>query len=214
MKLGIDTFERRLAKNPTPPLETIQRLLEAQKRQLRRLPHRVEDMRDTTRLSLHDLPLRPTRADLTELAQAALEQFRATLELEGCEIRTDFGPELPGQWDPLRVVQGLSHLLANASRYAKGKPVHLTTQRSEDGRFAQGIVADDGDGIAPIDHERIFERFERASQRAPTQGLGLFIARQIAEAHGGSLRVESQPGQGARFVLSLPRTVDTRAGVG
>jgi signal transduction histidine kinase len=67
-------------------------------------------------------------------------------------------------------------------------------------------VRDQGRGIAPADQERIFEQFERSESAAqvPGLGLGLYIARQIAEAHGGRLEVRSVPGEGAEFTLHLP----------
>ena len=68
-------------------------------------------------------------------------------------------------------------------------------------------VQDEGYGITPKDRERIFQRFQRAESTRHIQGLGLglWISRQIAESHGGSLRVESEPGQGSTFILELPR---------
>ena len=74
----------------------------------------------------------------------------------------------------------------------------------EDG-IAAIIVADQGKGIAPADHERIFEKFERVDPREPGgSGLGLYIARRLARAMGGDVTVDSAPGQGARFVFTLP----------
>jgi len=70
-------------------------------------------------------------------------------------------------------------------------------------------VADQGPGIAPEDQQRVFEQFERlpTAQSSPGMGLGLFISRYFVEAHGGSLTVKSQPGEGARFEVRLPTAV-------
>ena len=67
------------------------------------------------------------------------------------------------------------------------------------------IVADQGKGIAAADQQRIFDKFERVDPREPGgSGLGLYIARRLARARGGDVTVDSAPGQGARFVFTLP----------
>ncbi len=70
--------------------------------------------------------------------------------------------------------------------------------------MAAVVVADQGRGIAAEDQPRIFEKFERLSASEPGTGLGLYIARRLARAMGGDIDVDSAPGQGARFVLTLP----------
>jgi signal transduction histidine kinase len=98
--------------------------------------------------------------------------------------------------------------LSNAIKYGRGKPVtvHLGIDRQPSGSRATITVSDEGIGIAAEDHARIFERFERAVSRTHYAGLGLglWISRQIAEALGGTLTLESDLGKGARFTLSLP----------
>jgi signal transduction histidine kinase len=112
--------------------------------------------------------------------------------------------ERVGSWDRFRVEQVLTNLLTNAARYGDGKPVEITVRR--DGERAEVRVLDHGPGIAEADQERIFQRFERATSASEVSGLGLglYIARQIVEMHGGSLRVESTPGAGAAFITTLP----------
>jgi signal transduction histidine kinase len=102
------------------------------------------------------------------------------------------------------VEQALTHLLRNAIKFGIGAPVDVELVQV-DGR-ARLTVTDHGIGIPPEALERIFGRFERAvsSRQYGGLGLGLFLTRQIVEAHGGSIHVESEAGAGATFVLELP----------
>jgi signal transduction histidine kinase len=115
---------------------------------------------------------------------------------------------IAGDWDDSRIGQVLVNLLSNALRYGEGKPVQVEVRREAHG-MALLAVADQGPGIAPEDQQRVFEQFERlpTAQSSPGMGLGLFISRYFVEAHGGSLTVKSQPGEGARFEVRLPTAV-------
>jgi signal transduction histidine kinase len=111
---------------------------------------------------------------------------------------------LPAFGDFRRVLQIMVNLVSNAVRYSpEGASVWLRCE--EEGDLAAVIVADQGKGIDPADHDRIFAKFERVDQNEPGgSGLGLYISRQLARAMGGDITVDSAPGQGARFVLTLP----------
>jgi signal transduction histidine kinase len=105
----------------------------------------------------------------------------------------------------MRMEQVFTNLLVNAAKFGDGKPVTLRVRPV--GELARIEVTDEGIGIAPEHQARVFERFERA---APAQsfgglGLGLYIVRQIVEAHGGTIAVSSVPGEGATFTVELPR---------
>ncbi|MFY0528707.1 sensor histidine kinase [Archangium gephyra] len=105
----------------------------------------------------------------------------------------------------MRLEQALTNLLQNAARYAPGAPVHVRVQ--SEGPWARIVVRDGGPGIAEKDHARIFERFAQAGseQFAGGFGLGLWIVKQVIEAHNGSVTLASRPGAGATFTLMLPR---------
>src|SRR5262249_58898050 len=100
--------------------------------------------------------------------------------------------------------QGPSNRVTNALKYGAGKPVVIRIDESEG--VARLSVIDAGIGIAPEDVTRIFGRFERAvsTRHYGGLGLGLFIARQIVEAHEGEIRVRSKPGRGSEFTVLLP----------
>ncbi len=109
-----------------------------------------------------------------------------------------------GSWDRMRVDQVLTNLLTNAIKYGEGRPVEIEV--SNPGARARIVVRDHGIGIAPEHQRRIFERFERAASARHYGGfgIGLWIARQIVEASGGTIAVESAPGAGSTFTVDLP----------
>jgi signal transduction histidine kinase len=109
-----------------------------------------------------------------------------------------------GNWDRLRLDQVITNLMANALKYGAGKPIAVTVDRCE--RHARLVIEDHGIGIAAADQGRIFERFERAvsDRHYGGLGLGLWICRQIVEALEGTIRVESEAGQGSKFSVVLP----------
>jgi signal transduction histidine kinase len=125
------------------------------------------------------------------------------------EVRID-APDtdetLDARGDFRRVLQILVNLVGNAVRYSP--PGSMVWIRIEDeGDLAAVIVADQGKGIAIEDQDRIFEKFERVDPSEPGgSGLGLFISRRLARLMGGDITVDSAPGMGARFVLTLPKS--------
>jgi signal transduction histidine kinase len=98
----------------------------------------------------------------------------------------------------------ITNLLANAVKFGAGKPIEIAATL-QDG-VAKLVVVDHGIGIDPNDAERIFDRFERAvsSRSYGGLGLGLYIVKQIVDAHGGTAEVASRPGEGASFSIALP----------
>jgi signal transduction histidine kinase len=109
-----------------------------------------------------------------------------------------------GSWDRSRVDQIVTNLVANAIKFGPGKPIEIVL--GEEAGTTRLSVKDHGIGVDPARQERIFDRFERAvsDRHYGGLGLGLYISRQIAQAHGGSIRVESAPGAGATFTVELP----------
>jgi signal transduction histidine kinase len=139
------------------------------------------------------------RIDLAELAEAEIRRHPTHLKIDA-----RLTPGLTVRGVRMQLVRLLNNLLENAERYAGGA-VEVEVRRS--GSDARLTVTDDGPGIPPADRERVFERFTRLdtarSRSDGGTGLGLAIAREIADAHGGSLRIEDHP-EGARFALRLP----------
>lgn len=145
--------------------------------------------------------LRPVPTDVGALTDQVLEKARGTA---GREWRVDERAETKVVFDPQRITQALLQLVANAVRHTSDGGSISLGSRLDAGRL-RFWVRDDGPGVLFEDRERIFARFHRGSgQTTEGSGLGLSIVRAIAEAHGGSAHVDSPPGQGATFVLTLP----------
>jgi signal transduction histidine kinase len=106
--------------------------------------------------------------------------------------------------DRYRIEQVVTNLLTNAIKYGNGSAVRISVR--EEGGRVRLTVRDNGIGIAAENHQRIFERFERAVSASEISGLGLglYIVKKIVEAHGGDVGVESASGQGAAFTVTLP----------
>jgi PAS domain S-box-containing protein len=179
--------------------------MEALERQTRRITLLVNELLDVSRMRLGRLELKLEEMDLAEVTREALAGLREELERSGSHIALRAERPAVGRWDRLRLEQVLTNLLVNAVKFGEGRPIAVAVD-ADDGS-ARLTVADQGIGIAPEHHERVFARFERAvpAQHFGGLGLGLYIARAIVEAHGGSIRLTSAPGSGSTFTVELPR---------
>ena len=165
----------------------------------------VDDLADLEAIERDDFAVAEEEIDLAEIAQRAAGLLAVRAADAGVAIdRTDTQQPLPARGEFRRTLQILVNLLTNALRYSpQGSTIWLRLQRDAD--RAVVIVADQGKGVAAADQALIFEKFGRVDPNEPGgNGLGLYIARRLARAMGGDLAVDSAPGQGARFVLSLP----------
>jgi signal transduction histidine kinase len=197
----VDSLVRRM--DQLSPEET-REFLDIIRSQTDRLIRLVEDLLLASRIEAGRLTLVPeavpTAALLTHVRQGLGEAA------ERVEVATDGMPE-ELVVDAQRLTQILTNLLVNALRYAPAAtPVVLAGTERSPGTVTF-TVADRGPGIAPEEHERIFERFhqsESSSSHAEGAGLGLYIAKQLTEAMGGWISVTSTPGEGATFAVTIP----------
>ena len=165
----------------------------------------VDDLVDLQAIEGPEFTPEREEIDLADVARraAGLLAVRAADK----QIRIDApasGEALPATGEFKRVLQIVMNLLTNAIRYTpEGGMVWMRTDR--EGDLAALVIADQGKGISPEDQARIFDKFERVDPSEPGgSGLGLYIARRLARAMGRDISVDSAPGQGARFTLTIP----------
>jgi signal transduction histidine kinase len=171
----------------------------------RHLLELVDDLVDLQAVERPDFALVPEPIDLADVARRAAGLLSVRAANAGVTItRPALDVRVPALGDFRRVLQVLVNLVGNAVRYSpRGAQVIVTVTRTQ--THAVVVVADKGKGVAPEDQVRIFEKFERVDpSEAGGNGLGLYIARRLARAMQGDLMIESAPGEGARFVLTLP----------
>ncbi|WP_141330817.1 ATP-binding protein [Myxococcus sp. AB025B] len=176
-------------------------------RQVQRLASLVDHLLDVSRVSLGRLALEPTEVDLGQAVRDAVDRMEEVFAVAGCTVRVEIPEPLQGRWDSLRLDQVLVNLLTNAAKYGAGRPVQVSASADGEARVRLS-VRDEGIGISETDLPRLFGRFERAvsERHYGGLGLGLYISRQIVEAMGGSIEVESREGVGSVFTVLLPRS--------
>jgi len=169
-----------------------------------RLAQLIEALLDVSRIATGRLTLNVESCDLAEPVREVVERLGETASHAGCELSLTVPAAIPGQWDRLRIEQIAMNLISNAIKYAAGQPIDVSASR--EGAMAVLEVRDKGPGIPEDQLPRIFERFERASstRHYGGMGLGLYVARQIAQAHGGTIVGANLPEGGARFTVRLP----------
>jgi signal transduction histidine kinase len=170
-----------------------------------RLAALVGDVLDTSRLEAGTFTYSFTDVDVEELVRDVAGVVALGQEEVG--VRADVAGPLPRvRADRERLRQLLMNLVTNAVKYTVAGDEVAVRAATEDG-FVAVSVQDHGPGISPEDQRLIFEKFGRGALTGgskPGAGLGLFIARSIAEAHGGTLHVQSSRGEGATFTVRLP----------
>lgn len=178
--------------------------LEPALRQVRRLGVLVQNLLDVSRARNNHFDLDRERFALGALVREVCERFTEQARQAGSALTLEDCPQVEVHWDRLRMEQALTNLVTNAIKYGAGGPISVRAAQREGGVSIQ--VADRGIGVAPDDHARIFNPFERASSghRVESLGLGLYIVREIARAHGGTVELTARDGGGSCFTLRLP----------
>ncbi|OAK58866.1 two-component system sensor histidine kinase/response regulator [Variovorax paradoxus] len=169
----------------------------------------INDILDISKVEAGKLEVVPEDVSLRRLAESLETTFRPLAKQKNLSFRLEIKPDAPASLvtDRQRVEQILKNLLSNALKFTDRGEVALVVSAAADGG-ASFAVTDSGIGIDPQQHELIFEAFRQAdgttSRRYGGTGLGLSISRDLTHLLGGTLAVQSQPGQGSTFVLQLP----------
>jgi two-component system, OmpR family, sensor histidine kinase KdpD len=170
-----------------------------------RLNRLVGEAAEMAQLDAGMLGLNKQPTDVSELAEAAVAEGKSYLQNHPVEIK--IAPNLPKvSLDPARIGEVLNHLLENAAKYSNpDTPIRITAAVEKN--MLAVSVADQGPGIDPMEQSLIFDKFYRGRHQRYTAsgtGMGLAICKVIVEAHGGTLGVVSQLGQGSVFTFTLP----------
>jgi signal transduction histidine kinase len=172
--------------------------------QVRRLETLTNNLLDVSKIQSERFQIARAELNLSELLETLLAAHRHWAETSGCELRGHIEPGVVGDFDRMRVEQVVVNLLSNAMKYAPGAPIDVSLVRLDG--HASITVRDHGPGIGSSFLPKVFEPFSRDSKvRGSTGlGLGLYICRRIAEAHGGIIQATNAEGGGAEFILTLP----------
>jgi signal transduction histidine kinase len=188
------------------PNDVVVRSAQNMVQQTKRLERLSSQMLDAASIAASGrrFPSCPAPTDLATVVREAAEAFAPVLERGGCTLVLRADEPVVGEWDAVQLDAMVTSLLDNAAKFGAGQPVEVDVRRENDA--ATLSVSDHGQGIPPAEVGAIFEEFKRAvpASHYGGLGLGLYIARAIAEAHGGDLSVDNHPGQGATFTAHLP----------
>jgi NtrC-family two-component system sensor histidine kinase KinB len=196
-----------------PPASPVAQLIDIALRSGQQMQDLIDSMLDISRLEQHEVPLNRTRGDVDTLIRAVEDQLSSMATAKQVELSFEVQGELTVPWiDQEMIRRVLFNLVINAIKYSprRGR-VHVVASESE-GQL-KFSVTDEGPGIPPEYHRRIFDKFARVQFKdAPSGvGLGLAFCRLAVEAHGGRIWVESTSGQGSTFLFVLPLLEPSRS---
>jgi PAS domain S-box-containing protein len=206
LRLGL--LERHAENGDMKQVQASVRRAEDQTERMRRL---VDRLLDVSQLASGKLKVDLVPCDLSNVIKDAAERFLEDALNGGTELRLTVSDGIHTRADRFRLDEAIGNVISNAIKYGGGKPVDI--QLKAKGDKALLVVQDRGIGIPVEDLERIFGRFERTtvSRNYGGLGLGLYIAHQIIEQHAGSIRAESRSGGGARILIELPHTANSKS---
>lgn len=205
LKMQLQLFSHILKHDKGPvPEERVKKIVEVSERQVSRLNSLVEDLLDVSRIQSGKLSLNKEEVDLSELVREIADRYAPLMRQSNCTLEYHTPPSLLAAVDRIRFEQILINLISNAMKYAPGS--HVNIHLSESAGEVCFKVKDNGPGIPEDFQEKIFDRFERAvsAREGKGLGLGLYIVRQIVEAHAGTIRLQSETGKGAEFTICFP----------
>jgi two-component system, OmpR family, sensor kinase len=180
--------------------------LERVKNVIDRYVKRATVLLDACRYQAHRFQIHAEDFDLGKLLHEIVESFEAEAAFNRVELRMSSVGSVKGRWDRLALEQIVSNLVSNAIKYGAGAPVDIHLELDGPARVKL-TVSDHGIGIAPEDHARIFEQFERAvgvDERRSGFGIGLWLVHNLVTAHGGRVEVHSTLNNGATFIVVFP----------
>lgn len=198
LKLQLTSLQRQGA-----VAKAVEQKLQGANRQVDRLARLVRALLDVSRFETGRLVLDLQDVEVVSLLRDVVDRQLEHPTLAGA-VWLDCPERVVMRGDPLRLDQLFGNLVSNAMKYGGGRPIDVRVTVGEES--VRVSVADRGIGIAPEDQQRVFDRFQRAvsAQHYGGFGVGLWIVREVARAHGGEVTLRSEPGEGATFTVELP----------
>jgi len=204
LRSAVETFETNATLLSPQDDQQLRRIMT---RQLRRLERLVDDLAELSRIESGDLSLDLRSVNLRKLLDDLCDDFSEQAAQHG--VRFVINGEAVVCADPHRAQQAFSNLIDNAIKYG-GDDHQIDVEIVEDSDSAVVRITDEGEGIPQSEHENVFRRFYRIdksrSQDIPGSGLGLSITKHLVLQQGGSIDLQSEPGNGATFIVRLPRS--------
>ncbi len=208
LKLEVANLSRIARRDGTESAPRLIAKVEKIDSQAARLHRLIDELLDVSRIASGRLELHVETVDLAQIVGEVGARFSDEAARVGSTLNVQAPIAVVGRWDKSRLDQVVTNLVSNAIKYGDCKPIDINVEGGSD--RAVITIRDRGLGIAEKDHERIFGRFERAasSRHYGGIGLGLWIVKQIIDALGGTVEVESTPGDGSTFKVELPLHAD------
>jgi len=180
------------------------------------LNHFITSVLELTKIESNRVTLNLESKDINDLIESAVDRFETQAHTLHIELKTELEPLFPIRFDVSLISKVLHNLIDNAMKYSpKGSSVTIQTREIDD--QVEISIIDQGIGISEEEQSHLFTRFFRAKNDTTTQvagtGLGLYLTKYFVEAHQGSVRVSSVPGQGSTFKIYLPTELDVRPGL-
>ncbi|MFL5785348.1 MAG: ATP-binding protein [Bacteriovoracaceae bacterium] len=175
-------------------------------RQSKKMGAMVDSLLNVAKIESGNLVMEKKETDISSLVRDVAADLSGLVAYTRCSLQLEIQPMVKGNCSAYGIEQVLTNLIMNAIKYGAGSPVKIKLESC--GKRACITVQDEGRGIAPEDHQKIFERYMRVNKGNGTQGLGLglYISKLIVDAHQGKIIVESALGKGATFKVDLPVT--------
>lgn len=202
MKLQMDVAMIKLKADDSDK-EQVMKHVSTAYRQIGNILRLVDEMLDVSRIQSGKFIIEKAPVELNDFVSGILLRYYSEQLATGAMKYVPSPYNLHGHWDPFKIEQVIVNLINNALRYGEGSEVKIETGKSQG--FAWVAVSDKGPGISPEEQLKIFEKFERGtSAKSGGLGLGLFISKEIVEAHDGKIDLTSEEHKGTTFKVHLP----------
>ena len=199
-----------LSKDAGPITETQEQFLNITQRNLKRLSALINDLLNLSKLEAGKMDVKKEPTEIEKVIAESIDALNNWAKARGISIVKNMQGSLPEvSIDPNRIIQVLNNLIGNAIKFTpQNGTITLEAKLQSGGGFLEVGVSDTGIGIDKENLGKVFDKFYQVGERVPTDisgtGIGLAIAKEIVELHGGRIWVESEKGQGAKFIFTLP----------